>query len=950
MFIKKKSIKLARLTLLTAIVSSALVLSPFAQEAVTESVCDLVEEECSESAWAEDLVYTSDEITEESDELIDLIQDDDELPEQIVITLPDTYTLEIPGVQDPPPISMFSLRDNGSATFTGRFGDQLTENASHFYKEEVKHYITNRSVGNLKFTFDTSSSPYRYEATELGDNSSDAFQDMIGQLKLDMQASIDAFMYDEPSFFWSRLQSFGRISVSYVQDPSSASGYRGYITSLSFIPSEVFTNASSLVTTFDSNVSSVHTALETTGDRNGDGIVSDVEYIKAAHDYICKRMVYNNDAVNGDPMDYLASFTAGGAFLDEFGRSFVCEGYAKAFKVLCDKKGIPCVLISGYANGGAHMWNGVLLNGSWYMMDVTWDDGDPYTYNFFLTHRANGNHISSGDFSNSGGFSFSYPELSITAYNYCVGEHQWDSGREQGTTTCQQGSTTHYTCEICGETKYEENEKGSHTFDSDGRCSQCSIFENSSYNQMENASITVADQTYTGSPLTPPVTVKMGETLLKAEEDYSVSYKDNISAGVTTVTITGKGVIAGEKTATYTIKPAALSLVSFSPLSSQLYTGDALTPGIAGTYKGNDLTGDDFTVMYRNNTNAGIATASITGKGNFSGIRNLTFTIEPVPLTDDMISSVNSGTYSGTVYIPEITLSYLGKEIDSSYLTLNASAVNAGPASATITGKQNYTGTLSIPYTIYPRSIGETSIALESAGLYDGQIKCPNATVSYKESELKRDVDFTLSYKDNIYAGTAAATITGKGNFTGKKTVSFTIGKQPIGGAVISPISSYVCIGKAIKPTVTVYKDGKLLTLNADYAVSYTGNTYPGTARVTITGKGNYSGSLQTTFAIKHPSITLKRPVLGKLTSGSKKIYVRTNAASDADGFLISYGLKKSFSGAKTVQVKSSKALKKTIKSLKKNKTYYVRVRTYTTLYGKTYYSAWSKSKKIKTK
>ena len=58
----------------------------------------------------------------------------------------------------------------------------------------------------------------------------------------------------------------------------------------------------------------------------------------------------------------------------------VCEGYSRAFKVLCDELGIPCVLNEGYARSSAssapeaHMWNYVQVDGSWYAVDVTWND------------------------------------------------------------------------------------------------------------------------------------------------------------------------------------------------------------------------------------------------------------------------------------------------------------------------------------------------------------------------------------------------------------------------------------------------------------------------------------------------------------------------------------------------------------------------------------------------
>lgn len=56
----------------------------------------------------------------------------------------------------------------------------------------------------------------------------------------------------------------------------------------------------------------------------------------------------------------------------------VCEGYARAFKLLCDALGIPCILVTGEGFSGgvteAHMWNYVKVDGTWYAADVTWDD------------------------------------------------------------------------------------------------------------------------------------------------------------------------------------------------------------------------------------------------------------------------------------------------------------------------------------------------------------------------------------------------------------------------------------------------------------------------------------------------------------------------------------------------------------------------------------------------
>ena len=85
--------------------------------------------------------------------------------------------------------------------------------------------------------------------------------------------------------------------------------------------------------------------------------------IKYIHDYIVLNCTYDTQAPN--------SQSAYGALID--GKA-VCEGYAKAMAYLCNKAGIECMLVTGYAGGDAHMWNLVKYNGNWYHTDVTWDD------------------------------------------------------------------------------------------------------------------------------------------------------------------------------------------------------------------------------------------------------------------------------------------------------------------------------------------------------------------------------------------------------------------------------------------------------------------------------------------------------------------------------------------------------------------------------------------------
>lgn len=103
---------------------------------------------------------------------------------------------------------------------------------------------------------------------------------------------------------------------------------------------------------------------------------------------ICaKELTYNYGSLTTGDLYPHTSVTAFVGYGDKKEKSAVCEGYAKAFKVLCDKVGIPCVLVSGQgvtsSGAGAHMWNYVQMEDKqWYLVDATWVDRTP----LFITH------------------------------------------------------------------------------------------------------------------------------------------------------------------------------------------------------------------------------------------------------------------------------------------------------------------------------------------------------------------------------------------------------------------------------------------------------------------------------------------------------------------------------------------------------------------------------------
>ena len=104
---------------------------------------------------------------------------------------------------------------------------------------------------------------------------------------------------------------------------------------------------------------------------------TEYEKVVAAHDYIVKNCVYNTEAIEQDTL-VDDDFHAYGVFVKG---SAVCEGYAKAFKLLMDIAGIDCIMVSGNVgeNHIPHAWNMIKLENAWYHVDVTYDDPNPET-------------------------------------------------------------------------------------------------------------------------------------------------------------------------------------------------------------------------------------------------------------------------------------------------------------------------------------------------------------------------------------------------------------------------------------------------------------------------------------------------------------------------------------------------------------------------------------------
>ena len=242
-------------------------------------------------------------------------------------------------------------------------------------------------------------------------------------------------------------------------------------------------------------------------------------------------------------------------------------------------------------------------------------------------------------------------------------------------------------------------------------------------------------------------------------------------------------------------------------------------------------------------------------------------------------------------------------------------------------------------------SISNASVTLStSTYAYDGKAKKPGVTVKLNGKTLKNGTDYTVSYSNNTKVGTAKVTITGKGNYTGSVSKTYSI-KNDFKKATISGISNKSYTGKNITQSITVKYNGKTLKNGTDYTVSYSSNKNIGTATVKIAGKGSYTGTITKTFKI-NPA----KQEIQKLTAKSKAFFVDWAQKGSATGYEIQYATNSKFTSAKKVTITNNKTDKTTVSKLSGKKKYYVRVRSYTTVKGTKYYGAWSASKSVTTK
>ena len=392
---------------------------------------------------------------------------------------------------------------------------------------------------------------------------------------------------------------------------------------------------------------------------------------------------------------------------------------------------------------------------------------------------------------------------------------------------------------------------------------------------------------------------------------YDLSYSNNRNVGEATavVTATGKGTARGSVGGVFSIKPVDFPAVDSDSAKD---TNTAIVSEYDIDAKLNNtklIKGTDYTLTFKYKDNGtfkdfsgynfteGTYKAVVTPKTNFKN----TAAVETNDFT--VTSTFNGATvnvesadfiYNGKPQTPTITVT---KTSDSkpadresysvTYYDAARKAVtnptNAGKYTAVIKAanpnNDGISGEKNIAFTIKPIKVQKIKglgnyVYMDKVAdqKYTGKALTPTFNVYYQETKsssakvLVKNTDYTVTYSNNISVGIGRVTVTFTGNYEGTTlTDTFTITNGTLLTAANTTISgvndTYDYTGYAIKPTVYVtYRSGyttKVLTQSTttrtyDYKVDYSSNISAGTATITITGQGEYAGTVTKTFAIKY--------------------------------------------------------------------------------------------------
>ena len=395
------------------------------------------------------------------------------------------------------------------------------------------------------------------------------------------------------------------------------------------------------------------------------------------------------------------------------------------------------------------------------------------------------------------------------------------------------------------------------------------------------------EKSFTFSVIEPSVVTITSCSRLYGEENPTFEYTvsggalegtPTITCPATTSSDVGDYVITGAKgsitnynvtfiNGTLTVNPAPAT-ISITELT-KTYNRAEQTPTISVTDGTSPIASSSYTVTYNGGAtlpkNAGNYTVVVTATGNYSGTATKTFTINPKALTDnDVTLSATSFVYNKSNQKPTVTVKD-GEAVlvaDAEYTLTNDGGTDVGSAyPVSVVGKGNYSGTINKSFAITPASV--TISITDLTKTYNRAEQTPTVSVTDGTSPIASS-SYTVTYNGGATlpknASNYTVVVTATGNYSGTATKTFTINPKALtDNDVTLSATSFVYNKSNQKPTVTV-KDGEaVLVADAEYTLTNDGGTDVGSAYpVSVVGKGNYSGTVNKSFAITPKDLLVK--------------------------------------------------------------------------------------------
>ena len=349
--------------------------------------------------------------------------------------------------------------------------------------------------------------------------------------------------------------------------------------------------------------------------------------------------------------------------------------------------------------------------------------------------------------------------------------------------------------------------------------------------------------------------------------DFTAAYDQNISAGKGKIYFKGMGNYYGTAGLTFTISTLSLASSSITyqfDESSLIYDGTAKEPTVSKMiYKGLEIPLDNLSVAYSDNVNAGTMKATITpATDNVSSSKTISLTISPRDIAEARAMATSQMDSTGN---PVLAVSFNGIDLAEG----TDYTVSWNGTEATLSGMGNFNGQKVVSVDeivkleqspIYPQEI-----SLSYKSTYEPIIEnvADGAVVSMQISDTNiASLENGVVIGRDVGATSLIVDIAETALYKAKSlAIPVTVAPRDISGVNISGIENAVWAGVPVTLSEITVLDGEdLLVENSDYTVKYSNNDKPGSASVTIEGKGRYCGTISSSFEIDKELRTVDQP------------------------------------------------------------------------------------------